>query len=183
MATNNTISKAVRDAIEEKLSDDTTGFNAQLAAIADEYDLEDEDVFKIDWSDDSLNFFYGNVAPDLVEATSPFTYPLLTIDTARARHDNFIKFADFAGTVTAVVSITITWEKSQVLPDFSKLADAVEFATFMAINKQDLQDWPNGVEYAGIMELNRGGIFEAGENWRQQLVFTLNFRRIIPVSI
>lgn len=171
------ISRAVRDAIKAQLSDAVNGFNVNLAAIASSYGVA---AFEVDWSDTSTNFIMGRIDPDMVEETSPFSYPLLTIDTENSTHDNFVKFAEFAGKVTAIIEVTLSWEQGQTIPDFASYADAVEDAMFKSMNNQAFQAWPSGVLYNGITDMSRGRIIEAGENWRQQLPFVAAFRRIIP---
>src|SRR5579862_2099312 len=130
------IGRKVRQAIVAQLSPSATGFNDRLASVAGTYGI---DAYTIDWTSESQNFIYGRIAPQLLDESSPLTYPLVTIDTVRSQNTNRVKFALFAGPVTALIEVHHSWTQDSALQDFSDLVDATEDAMIAALNDQEHQ--------------------------------------------
>lgn len=170
------ISKIVREAVQGQLSMPVSGINARLAAIAEGYGL---DPYVIDWTNESSNFIYGRVTPQAFEASSVFTYPLLTIDTVRSQDTRRIKFATFAGPVIVTIDVHHSWIDSAVLADFASTVDMTEDAIVSCMNDQEVQTWPGNLLWNGQITLQRGQIMMGGNGWLQSAQFICNFELVV----
>lgn len=170
------ISKAIRNALKTQLAAPTTGFNDRLAALAASYSIE---PWAIDFTDTSTNFIFGRVSPQAFEESSPFSYPLVTIDTIRSAHTNRVKFATFAGPVTAVIDVHHSWIQDAVLADFASYVDATEDAMIGALNDQEAQSWPGNLLWNGNVAMQRGPLQMGGQGWLQSAQFVCNFELIV----
>lgn len=169
------ISKFVRDALKAQLSAGGTGFNDRLQALAGAYEIE---PWTVDWTADSTNFLFGLISPEKIEGSGVLTYPLVTIDTVRSQNTNRVKFATFAGPVTAVIDVHHSWSEESALQDFASFVDATEDAMVAALNDQDAQTWPGNLLWNGQVAAQRGQIVMGGMNWLQSLRFICNFELI-----
>ncbi len=165
------ISLVALNALQERLSDPATGFNANLAAAASIYDVN---AFAVDWSATSSNFMIGQVDPNLLESSSSFTYPFVTIDTAAVTDDGRVVSAVFAGNIALIVEVHIAQETEDFPRLLVPLGMAVEDAFFATVNNQDeLGVWMSArLTYNGKWTLQKSSIQQAGNNWRRTLRFT-----------
>ncbi len=181
------ISKQVRDAIKFQLADPTTGFNAQVAALASTYGIV---PFTIDFTGADTSFIFGDVSPDIVESieatvenmdpTSPISYVLMTVDTLGSRDTGLVMNATFGGEITGNIKLTLSFENSQTIPDFASWDDVCEAAIFNCFNNPaDQGGWiTEKVIYDRRMQFNKGQIVLAGGNFRRTLQFLPAFRII-----
>ncbi len=169
------ISKYIRDAIKDKLSDGRAGFNPRIQEIAESYGIE---PWSIDWSCTSTNFLFGRIAPQAIEESSVLTYPLMTIDVARAQDTRRVLFATFAGVVTAVIDVHHSWPEASVLADFASVVDATEDAMVAVLNSVEDQGWPEGLLWGGKVSVQRNPIIAGGYGWLQTATFLCQFELI-----
>jgi hypothetical protein len=91
------ISKAVRDAVRERLADESIGFNTRFAELAGDYGV---DLVSIDWGPHSRQFFQGALDRADLEDTTATRGPMVALYVARSANGNLQKFCTFSGTVT-----------------------------------------------------------------------------------
>jgi hypothetical protein len=183
----------VNTGIYNRLSSATIGFNTRYDAIQGSFqNFEGSyvDPIVIDWTRDSANFTYGLVPADLMEDTSPFTYPLLTISSERAQSfpaggGRRVHYQTFSGMVMGMIQVHVTWLDTSVR-DFETLPNAVISAMYSTINAPSLSaptvpnSWGTGVVYAYDLSATKGPILMAGSNWRRTITFTGSFEVLIP---
>lgn len=176
------ISKVVRDAVKTQLSATDSGINDRIAALTAAYTVSFStilDPYTIDWSGEAGNFIFGRIDPQNVEASSVFSYPLLTIDTVRAQNANRIKYATFAGPVVATIDVHHSWPEQSVLADFASQVDLTEEAVIACLNDQNNQLWPGNLLWNGIVSTQRGPIVMGGYGWLQSIQFVCQFELIV----
>ena len=176
------ISKAIRSAILIQLQGTTgnaNGVNDRIAALATAYGIPPYPNPLFDWTDNSVSFFFGQIDPAALEESSPFTYPLLTIDCPRSQNTNRVKFATFAGPVVAVIDVHHSWEEDSAIHDFASFVDATEDAVIGCLNNQSVQTWPGNLLWNGQVMASRGPIRAGGQGWLQSLRFTCNFELVV----
>jgi hypothetical protein len=171
------ISLTALTALQTRLSDPATGFNANLAAIAATYGIT---PYVVDWSSTSSNFMVGQVDPTLLEASSTFTYPFTTIDTGAVVDDARVVSAVFAGTIALVIDVTISLESEDFPRLLIPLGQAIEDAMFATVNNLDeIGVYMSALlTYNGRWTLQKSSITFAGNNWRRTLRFTASVGRI-----
>ncbi len=182
------ISKTVRDTIKSQLSDDVNGFNAQVLALADTYGVV---PFQVDWSPSSKSFLFGRVSPDILEAVSAIqeivsagsalSYVFLTVDTLSARDTGLVASSTFGGEVQGIIELTLSWEQSDVLPDFSSWADVCERSMWNALASPAVQaGWQSqNLLFNRKMQFVKGPILFGGSNFRQTLQFQPQFTLVL----
>jgi len=162
-----------------RLSDPAIGFNAAYAAIQGSYGTP---AITINW-DASINasprnFTFGDVPPDLLEQSSPFEYPLLTIDAVRGPQRGYgqrIKNTQFDGVVTCIVKVHLGWVESEAV-DFETWPAAVIDAMFNSINGVNQPaSWGTGITFNRDLDYAKGQIVAAGDNWRRTVQFVSQF--------
>jgi hypothetical protein len=165
------ISLVALNALQARLSDSVTGFNANLTAVANTYGV---DAFTVDWSNTSSNFMIGQIDPNLLEQSSSFTYPFVTIDTATVTDDGRVVSAVFAGTIALIVEVHIAQETEDFPRLLVPLGQAVEDAFFATVNNQSqLGTYMSALlTYNGKWTLQKSSIQMSGNNWRRTLRFT-----------
>jgi hypothetical protein len=166
------ISKVAIGALLTRLSDPATGFNRNLELVADSYGIK---PWAVDWDPDaSVNFMIGQVLPDLIEESSSFTYPYITIDTAGALDDSRVVSAVFAGTIPLIVDVHLSLVGEDFPRALNPLAQAVEDAMFQTLNSlEDIGVYMTaGLTYNGRWSLQKSSIQFAGQNWRRSLRFS-----------
>jgi len=171
-----------------RLSDPAIGFNPRYASIQSTYtdrtsgQLPD---FVVDFSGDSSNFVYGDVPADLIEETSPFSYPLVTISADRAvsfrpGSGQRVHYAQFSGRIQFRVQVHLSWSDSGVR-DFETWPNAVIDAVYSTINAPSAQspnvspNWGQGLVYGYDLDFQKSPLIEAGENWRRLVSFVGTF--------
>ena len=158
------ISKKVRDSLKTVLSDATTGFNANLAAIESAYGIT---AFTVDWGATSDNFFQSNVSPESLEEanvvehqTTVFLYSVASSNLSRT------KPSQFSGDVTVNLDFWIRHAGAEIPNDSESLADAIEDAAITAM-QHPTAPWPDPVTQGGLIRFDRGPLLIGAENWRQ----------------
>ena len=173
------ICRLVRQAVQTRLSDATNGINATYSAIQASYATPD---LIIDWSDQTNNFAWGRVPPDLIEESSPFRYPMLTIEASRGIQDptqQRVRFRQFSGNILAVIEVHVSWSEEQTV-DFETWPDAVIDAMFSSINDPTIPNtWGAGIVFNGDLNFSKSPIIMAGENWRRTITFPCTFKLIL----
>jgi hypothetical protein len=178
----------VTSGIFTRLSDNAIGFNANyLSAITDYTEQDGGPIpnITIDWAAASANFAYGLLPPDLVEESSPFTYPLLTISADLAQsypagNSRRVHYQRFSGMVTGIVQIHLSWMESGIR-DFETWPNAVIGAMLTTMNAPSISaptvanSWGTGVLYGYDLSARKGNILMAGENWRRTITFSGSF--------
>jgi hypothetical protein len=167
------ISRKVREAVLLRLSDPTSGFNANLAAVASTYGIQ---PFSVDWSATSKNFFRGFLDPNDVDESTPSRYPLVMMYAITSTNRNLQKFALFSGEVILGLDFHITWRAGNALRNFEDLGDAIEDAVYKTLNGTDFQAWGAPLTYNGQISLAKRPLELAGEHWRQTLSFRLTLQ-------
>lgn len=177
----------VTQAVYARLSSATLGFNQAYAAIQPTYvDFTTSlaiPAWTIDWSNNSNNFVYGMVAPDLIEESSPLQYPVLTITADAAVADRpgtkeRVIYQTFTGKVRAIVQVILSWTEEQVR-DFESWPNAVSAAMYSVVNNTANQNWGAGIVYCADMDSQKSPVILAGTNWRRQVLFPMTFRVLI----
>jgi hypothetical protein len=171
------ISLPALNALQTRLSDPATGFNVNLANVASTYGIA---PYVVDWSDTSSNFLIGQVDPNLLEASSTFTYPFTTIDTGAIVDDARVVSAVFAGTIALVIEVHISLDGENFPRLLAPMAQAIEDAMFATVNNLDeIGTYMSALlTYNGRWTLQKSTITFAGNNWRRTLRFTASVGRI-----
>jgi hypothetical protein len=173
--------KATRDALVAALSDDTTGFNAQLASLGQTYGIQ---PFALEWGDGSKNVTYGYLDEEEVDVSQIIEFPGAVICTTFAEDKRRIVGKTFSGTVGAAVVLHLKYQQLDApqygtnQPDFSndvdKYADAVADALSSALKDG------RGL-FAGTNVLpskyreDRSPIRSTGDGHTQTITFSLEF--------
>jgi len=162
------VDNAVMGGIYDHLSDPVSGFNPRLQSLSDILGPINGFVpFTIDFTQTSNNFMFGDLPANLIESSTYFQPPLITIDTLTMEHTNLVTSATFAGVVTAVVQVILTWPAAIVIPDFARASSLVTSAVVDTLNDPENQQWPSGVIWSGHVILQKSPILAAGSNWRR----------------
>jgi hypothetical protein len=162
------ISKAVRDAVRERLADESIGFNTRFAELAGDYGV---DLVSIDWGPHSRQFFQGALDRADLEDTTATRGPMVALYVARSANGNLQKFCTFSGTVTVGLDFHLTWRQSRAGRDYESLGDAIEEAIFRTFNETEFGE----VVYNGDLSLERSPVEKGGEHWIQTLTFAATF--------
>ena len=173
------ISKIVRKDAVTILSDATRGFNATYAAlqVGGNYPGIPDLVF--DFSATSSNFIQSQVAPQMLDESSNYGYPLMAMYTLGSQDDKDRKFAIFAGLVQLAIDVYISQETNEATADTETMADAIEDAMYSMFNSSSFAPsvlMADAIIYNGDIALSRAPLQQAGENWLQQLAFRLTFQ-------
>ena len=179
MATN--YRRRVLDGLVNVLGDTTTGFNAQLGAIAQIYDIS---PYEITWTLPSPNCVYGQLDDLGARVSQLISFPGAILYTTTALKENRVKFSTFSGLVIAIVDMVLRFRAKDDAdtvanqPDFSgdyeKHPDAAEDAMLAALtagrhilSAQSV----NWTEY----KTSRSPVIDTGDGHIQRVTFTLGF--------
>lgn len=173
--------KLVREAIVSVLGNSSTGFNFQLADIAQSYGIQ---PWEFDFGQNSRNVIAGYIDDAGVEVSRIFDFPGMIIYTTEAIHEAKVKPAKFSGFVGAIVTVYL---RLQAL-------DAVDLVVNRPDFDSDFEKWPDAVEdalhealYAGrnlfrtagctysLYRSDRTPIVESGDGHSQSVIFQLGF--------
>ncbi len=166
------ISKSVRAAVATRLS---SAFNASLASAIATGSYGSAAAFTVDWSDNSKQFFQGQLHPDDLDESTPSIYPMVMLYSTSSQNQNTQKYTAFSGVVSLGLDFHLSWKSAKVLPAFDDLVDAVEDAVFATLNAASYQNWAMPVIYNGDITSQRRPLDMAGEHWRQTISFRLVF--------
>jgi hypothetical protein len=171
----NKVSALALDAVCSRLSDEETGFNPTWVDGLQLYGLPTAKPLVIDFVGRSNNFIKGQVAPDMLEQSSIFTYPLMCVYTRESQQTGTQKFNQFSGVVQVVVELYLTWKAMVGSNDFQAWGSCAESVFVDIFNRIENQDWPAYVVYNGMVQCRLGPLSFAGENWRQRVGCSLLF--------
>jgi hypothetical protein len=178
----------VTTGIYTRMADATIGFNAAYDAIQgtfQDFGGDYVDPIVIDWTRNSSNFTLGLVPVDLIEESSPFTYPLVTISADVARsygpgNQKRIHYQRFSGMVIGTIQAHLSW-RDVAVRDFETWPNAVVSAMFATMNAPSISaptvpnSWGTGVTYGYDLSAVKGPIVMAGQNWRRTITFSGTF--------
>jgi hypothetical protein len=175
------ISSAVRNFVRARIGDTESGWNYWINQYWNpQYHLDAGSCPEINIEQPGLNFFPGQVTPDIIDATGISRYPICSVYTAAADDIHLQTPALFAG----IVRIGVDWwesfldESPPLDPESS--ADAIEDAMYTAFNSQEYYGLLNnsGISYNNEMSVIRGPLQPGGDNWVRLSRYSLIFRRI-----
>ena len=183
------ISRLLRTQLAARLQgSDANGqnsFNLNFSAALQAYGLSPQVIrwpsSGIDYTANSHNLIWGRVSPDEIDTSGgAFVYPLLTIDTLRSRNSNYVKYATFAGPVTASIDVHLSWDASGALQDFATWSDALEDALFSTLLHDNYQRWSNGIlpDWSSATFSKDASIRPGGYGWRRSHTFLATFEVI-----
>ena len=161
-----------------RLADTTNGFNPSLQAILG------DDSYQIDFaSQPSQNFIRGLVdAVGQLIGSSAISLPVMMLDIVAGsdnRPGQYLKFQKFAGTLSGVCRVIVSWDEAEANPDFSRLPHATVAALYQAMNDPRLQQpvvWPNGIIYGGDMNFQITPVQFGARGWVRIINGTCTFR-------
>jgi hypothetical protein len=167
------VSKHIRDTIVTLLADETVGFNATLATIAQSYNVK---PFSLDFTGNSRNFFQGYyTAKDLVESTNLKKGPFACLYTIKSQNTNDQKFVTFSGSVLVGIDTYITFPQSAALSNTDDLTDAVEATYYTMFNSAANYSFYGDVQYNGDLLATRGPVAMGLPNWVQLMQCRVSF--------
>lgn len=179
MATN--YRRRVLDGLIDVLADATNGFNAKLAAVAEDYGIT---PYEIGWRLPSDNCVYGQMDELGARVSQLITFPGAIVYTTSALKENKVKFCQFSGLVVAQIDFIIRLrliddpDNGANIPDgsgdYEKHADAVEDAMLAALTAGSAlfaAQATNWTQYKTV----RSSVVETGDGHIQRVTFTLGF--------
>ncbi len=158
------ISLEVQNRLWDALTDATTGFNAQLLALAPVYGIT---PFTInfgntsDGPDPPTNFMFGRIAPavanemsavpDISSQDSTLQKVFMTIDTISEEDSaderyRIVSSATYAGPVEGIIETTLIYAPIMV-PNLTRFPNAIGKALRLALSSPDVQHYFYGVQY------------------------------------
>lgn len=174
--------RKTRLALVAALSDATTGFNANLATIAAEYEIQ---PFELDFGPQSRNVVFGLLDEDSVDVSTICQYPGAVIYFFESVAENKMKGATFSGFIAGSVALYIRLRAlddenvSSNQPDFSnnfeKWAEACEDAMSSAIKEGRRIMSPIWGVSQTQYRCDRDPIIHTGDGHIQKITFTLGF--------
>jgi len=171
------ISKPAVDVVVAILSDPQTGFNRNLALIADTYGIK---PYTVDWSQKSANFIDCDLNPDSLEQSANITYPYTTVDTLEVADDSRVIAAVFAGTILVSIKVHISTTNEQTPRSISPLTRAIEDAMFQTLNLEATLGayLTAGFTINGRWRCQKSPTVFGAQNWRRSIMFSNAFGRI-----
>jgi hypothetical protein len=161
------ISKHVRTAVYNFLSDPGFGFNPTLASICSDYSIAS--AFTINFASNSPNFFQGFYSAKDLIGTSVISFPIMTLYTQKSANQNNEKFHVFSGSVLIGIDTYISFPQSRALTNSDDLSDAVEATFYNVFNQTANQATWGSVTYNADLYITRGPMSQAGTNWVQYM--------------
>ena len=168
------ISQRVLDAVYNRLSNTTTGFNAGIVANAPNYGLS-PNFIEVDWTGQSQNFFLAQVDPALLEGTGILKYPFVCLYIKESGNTNDQKFSQFSGVVRCVLEVQLSWRPIKGLQNHEAYANCVEDVVYDVINRLENQDWGKPLVYNGGIQCKRGPLLFGAQNFKQAVGFSMLF--------
>jgi hypothetical protein len=175
------VTRLALDALTTMLADATTGFNAQLAAIAPDYGIT---PFTLDFSPGSVNVVWAAYSPDTILVSEIIQFPGFALFTTESEEKHKIINSRFAGTVTAHAIAFLHFAALDApatpgsTPDYSndleKYPDAVSDAFLEALNTGRPLAKPMRVNHSGFQE-SRDLLIPTGDGHVQIITFNLTF--------
>ncbi len=166
------VSKHIRDVVVNIMSDQSTGFNATLTAVSDQYQIE---PFLIDFSSISKNFYQGWYSSKTLDITTAYKCPLMLLYTIKSQNQNLEKFRVFSGAALMGLDIYLSFKKSAAIPDTETLGDAVEATLYNLFNQESTAALYGDVIFNGDISIQKGPLALADTNWLQLIQSRLSF--------
>ena len=132
-----------RAALVSVLSDSASGFNAQLAALGDDYGIA---AFELDFSDGSRNVIFGFVDDDEIDVSTLCDFPGATIYMLEGVDEKAIVGRTFSGFVAMALCLYIRLRK---IDDVDRFSNRPDFSN-------NFEKWPNAVGHAVLQCLKDG---------------------------
>jgi hypothetical protein len=175
------ISSTVRNFVRARIGDTESGCNYWLQQYWQPvYHLDPSLCPQIDIEKPGLNFFNGQIGPQMIDDSGVSQYPICSVYGISADDNHIITPALFAG----IVRIGVDWWES--FPndgppiDAESSADAIEDAMFMTFNGENYYGLLNGtgISYNNEMTVQRGPLQFGGDNWLRLSRYSLLHRVI-----
>ena len=174
------ISARPLEALISKMRHSTTGFNANLAAVASTYNVS---PFTIDFPAspyvaNTKSFLLGKIPPDEIIKYGVVSTNKLSMYVDRVDNQNLEKPRNFSGVVMVRMDFHLFWGSSDMKQNFECMSLAVEDAVSETIQAYTVQNWGSSVVYNGAFSMMRGLIETPdgkGSLW-QLLAFGLQFQ-------
>ncbi len=173
----NSTGRMVRDKIRSVLTDDTYGWNAQIAALAADSDWEgisptDPIWQPIDFSNPA-QFCETSIPPeDFEEGKVRFPFITLYSSSSTNQNEGRSRGLQFTAEVTAVLNVVLSWEASE--PVNSELrGDLIEHLMVNLFHRRSV--WNGPVTFNGESAFQRTPISTGAENWRQGFIASMTF--------
>lgn len=150
------LDRKLRQAVIDKLADETTGFNATMASIAPTAEV---DPFEINFDlQTTANFFLGTFALENLTDEMLSRLPLMAVSSQQAINLRLRKAFTFSGEASAGIQTIIDWPGEN--QDFETLIDVVEESFLKIFNVPDepTQAWGDGIVYDGQISFTRSGL-------------------------
>jgi hypothetical protein len=173
------ISNKVRSAVLSRLSNVSTGFNANLVTTCAEYSLT---PFALDFSVTSTNFYKGRITDydlfveagyDQAQMMSLFIPSWRNITTGMGS----MKANVFSGSAIAEIRLYLSNNSALLIDDFETLPDACEEAMVNTMNTLAAQPslGTNGLVYNGDITCNRAAVVSGGLGWVTGIAWQMAF--------
>jgi hypothetical protein len=175
------ISSAVRNFVRGRIGDTESGCNYWVGQYwTPEYHLDGRFCPQIDIERPGVNFFLGQISPQIIDSTGISQYPVCCIYTSMTDDAHLITPALFAGLVRIGVDWWESWPDESPPADPESSADAIEDAMYTAFNSEQYYGLLNdsGTSYNNEMTVTRGPLQLGGDNWYRLSRYSLVFRRI-----
>lgn len=171
--------KTLRDAVVSVLADETSGFNARLAASAVTYGII---PFTINFDappqgdipHPDQNFFLGNIEAASVETSPLMSFPAACLYTTDALDRGDPRGMGFTGEVAANLDFYVRYRIGVEPFDTESILDAIEDAVISTLNDPPVQ-WPVGVLFMRNTRVTRDGIRELADGWQQRIMIRTVF--------
>ena len=170
------ITKYATDALLLLLGHPTNGFNASLASVAGSYGIQ---PVTINWGPGSPQFFPVNLHPDDLEESTVSKYPMAFLCGLRSQNTHESHGRKFSGPVELRLSFWLTSKASSIVKAASALESLCSAIEEACNNMFWNGNWPQGYGASSSVcnppMCTRGEVEQAGEMWRQAIVFNLVF--------
>lgn len=166
--------KIVTDELFQKLSDESTGFNAFYQEAAAEYGTLT--VVEVDWSPGSKQFMQAYLSPDEVKDSQLTGYakPVVALYTSVSENTNDEKFRIFSGNITAHVDIYYKSRQGAPVDDLEKVFNSIKAAVLNVFNQRDVI-WSSSLAYNGEFSCNPDPIELYGDGYVGRVPFEIVF--------
>ena len=173
---------SVERAILARLQDEVVGFQPNYVAVCGSTDAYSAlDAIAFDFDPDGNNFSLGIIEPHMLADTTNYEFPYLMLQTtngAQAQDASRVKGIPFSGTVNAALRVLLSWQQEQAT-DFSTWPNAVSAAMVATFNQPLNNRWAPGVNYNGVISVQKSRPMLGGQNWIVVLDFQAVFYCVI----
>lgn len=167
------ITHRIRNEMESRLADATTGFNATYNATAPSYSVVANSA--IDFTGAGHNYFRAQVDPEILGRGGTISYPVICLFGTTIENINDQKFQLFSGPVNLFMDYHISWKNNHVQFDFETVPDLVEDTMVQISNSVANQNWDFQTVYNGQIGATRGPVRVGASGFRQSIRFSMRF--------